>query len=292
MMSCKFFDCFVLFTSSHRYNNTFSIVSSDTMDHSFLLFVPTKDVMQFWLSRWSAARLMANNLRYQTQSRYLPNRFWAAFWVSHIVNSLVQPLALARYPAVVVKAIQFFGSRSSHVNLFPGLFGSRSGQFYSTVNFDEATLAMVYGGADALAALQCSAPISSLPERWVQRALPDDFEQENILVENTYDVPIVMVTPRLSAPVYDAADFPDLGDGLVMSDEVKTILSVVIPAGLGASAAALFVSSWANEVWGMMTSSHREKYLQDPLVWNLGVEALSDPDVLSSALKVSHSYLL
>lgn len=187
MMSCKFFVCFVLFTFSHFYLNTFSIVCSDTMDHSFLLFVPTKDVMQFWLSRWSAARLIANNLRYQTQSRYLPNRFWAAFWVSHLVNSLVQPLALARYPAVVVKGGLIF--RESLIPCKPGKkawFGSRSGQFYSTVNFDEASLERVYGGADALASLQSRAPVSSLPERWVLRALPEEFRQENILGGNVY----------------------------------------------------------------------------------------------------------
>lgn len=101
-----------------------------------------------------------------------------------------------------------------------------------------------------------------------------------------------MVTPALSSPQLRTADFPDLGDDLVLCDEIKMILSAVMPAGLGASAAALFVSSWASEVWGMMTSLHREKYLQDPLVWNLGVEALSDTHVLSSALKVSHSYPL
>ncbi|SAL96918.1 hypothetical protein [Absidia glauca] len=114
-------------------NDVFSI-----KEDSSLIFLPTGSVARLWISRWSAAKLVASNLKHQVQSRYRADRFWAAFWVAHVVNSLIQPLTMARYPAVVKRKLKEITSGPSDIIFFPGAIESNAGHFLSTMTFDDS----------------------------------------------------------------------------------------------------------------------------------------------------------
>jgi hypothetical protein len=180
---------------------------------------------------------------------------------------------MARYPVAVVKIIESFCSGPSQVHFFPGLIKSRDGQFFSGINLDEELLRRVYGGNE-LATLRRTAPAFSLPEQLVFQSLQVD---------------VSAVVPSLGVPTItmDTGDLPELDQGL-LSDETTIVLSSVMAAGLNRSAASILISSWATEIWGMMTFAHRQRYLRNPLVRDLDAQAFYDPDTLTSLFKVSH----
>jgi hypothetical protein len=178
---------------------------------------------------------------------------------------------MAGYPVAVVKIIKSFCSGPSQAHFFPGLIKSRDGQFFSGINLDEELLQRVYGGNE-LATLRRTAPAFSLPERLVFQSLQVD---------------VSAVVPSLGVPTMDTGDLPELDQGL-LSDETTIVLSSVMAAGLNRSAASILISSWATEIWGMMTFAYRQRYLRNPLVRDLDAQAFYDPDTLTSLFKVSH----
>jgi hypothetical protein len=207
-----------------------------------------------------------------------------------MINELIQPLVLGHYPAAVVKVIKSICGGPSQVHFFPGFIKSRDGQFFSSIYLDEELLQRVYG-ANELATLRRSVPAFSLPEHWVLQSLPGEMLQSNVLDLNPYHVPNVMVTPSLNEPTMSTGDLPDLDEDLLTAETI-VVLASVMSAGLNRSAASILISSWANEVWGMLSDVHRRKFLTDPSARYLDAQAFIDPEMLSSIFKVSHLHHL
>lgn len=252
-------------------------------------FVETRSLMRFWVSRWSAARLVASNLKYQVESRYSGSSFWVAFWVSVAVNSLVQAPVLSGYPVPIKRLVEGFSDGRSDVICFAGLLQSHGGCLSVSPGYDlgEALLQRVYG-SKVLADLRSRAPAFSLPQSLVLAAVPNTIVQDPVTPRGA------IVAPTLPLLVLPSGRFPPVDPRLSIQDSTKVVLSALVEAypRLDNQTAGLLVSSWAAEVFGIMTKSLRDKFLRDPLARNFADEAFSSRENLAQVLKVSHFYRL
>ncbi|SAL96836.1 hypothetical protein [Absidia glauca] len=260
--------------SANIYHRDLVNVARSLMNDTFLKFVPTRELLQLWVSRWTVARMVSENLRRQVQSRYSTDRFAAAFWAAHIINSLVQPISMAWYPVIIKRMIADVTSGPSDILFFPGAIESTSdGQFFSALEIDDQVLGKLYGKR-GLQMLRETAPAYSLPQTVLFPTIPSITLQENVTTEHVNSSILVPSMP-----------LPSINSSLELPEEIRLILSAVIDSGLTTTSATIFLTSWATEAWGLMNRSLKTRYLQDSYDRDLGVELFYSEDVLAMVLK-------